>query len=178
MKTLEAGINMLVDAGFGDEIREVKDRLWGKDAQSQRDQAFNRAFESALKSLPDHALLDNRIFQEEVVSALLDPMNGFNPQAAAKLFLQKHPHHTLALKRFFSALENQLLIDEYWGELLTRYQTVRFQENVQQTLEKRGLPTNDRLLIQHVIATGGSGVAIGTGAKAVGRGGVLIEGSV
>jgi len=103
VKTLEAGIALLMEVGLGDELRDLKNRLLGKDEQSLRDHAFNEAYETALEALPEHELLDDRSFQEEVVESLLDPLHGFDVQAAAQTWLSRHPQHTLALRRFFSA---------------------------------------------------------------------------
>jgi formylglycine-generating enzyme required for sulfatase activity len=176
-KTLEAGLNTLIEAGFGKDVRALKEGLFGQDAQSKRERAFNLAFETALQTLPEHALLDDPAFQEEVVNALLDPQNGFNPQAAAQKFIQENPQQTRHLKRFFNILEGHLLADEDWGELLTRYQEVRFREDVLATLARRGLPTGERPAIQHLIATEGSALTMG-GGDAVAAGGILIKGGV
>jgi formylglycine-generating enzyme required for sulfatase activity/tRNA A37 threonylcarbamoyladenosine biosynthesis protein TsaE len=187
--TIETSLGLLAEVGFGDAARDLRDKLLNTE-QKKRVAALDTAFESALQASANSAiapLLKQRAFQEEVVRALLDPMEGFNIQAAAETWDEKFPEHAVPLRRFFNTLQNNLLADSIWGPVLERYQSLRFQQDVRQALQQRKLPESDVTLVKAVSQAaeqyratlhGGGAIAQGPGAKAVGEGGILIEGSV
>ncbi len=187
--TIETSLGLLAEVGFGDAARDLRDKLLNTD-QKKRVAALDTAFESALQASADSAiapLLKQRAFQEEVVRALLDPLEGFNIQAAAETWGEKFPEHAIPLRRFFNTLQNNLLADSIWGPVLERYQSLRFQQDVRQALQQRKLPESDVTLVKAVSQAaepyratlhGGGAIAQGPGAKAVGEGGILVEGDV
>ena len=187
--TIETSLGLLAEVGFGDAARDLRDKLLKTD-QKKRIAALESAFESALQASADSAvapLLKHRPFQEEVVRALLNPLEGFNIQAAAETWSEKFPEHAIPLRRFFNTLQNNLLADSIWGPVLERYQSLRFQLDVRQALQERKLPESDVTLVKAVSQAaepyratlhGGGAIAQGAGANAVGEGGILIEGSV
>ncbi len=82
---LEAGLGLLAEAGFGDEVRGLKERLTGGDKKARR-KAFDRAFQRAIEAAGEEnirPLLEQRPFQEAVISGLLDPETGFVLRAVA-----------------------------------------------------------------------------------------------
>ena len=186
--TIETGLGLLAEVGFGDSIRDFRES-WLKTDQKKRNAALEDAFARASKTSADAeiaGLLEHRPFQEEVIRALLDPLNGFNPQAVAEYWGEKFPEHVIALRKFFNALQNILLADPIWGPVLDRYQNIRFRQDVRQALESRNLPVSDALLVRAVSQAaesyratlqGSGAIAQGTNAKAVGAGGVLVEGN-
>ncbi len=190
--TLEAGLGLIAEAGFGDAARQLRDRLLKTD-EKKRLSALNNAWQAALTaadSLEFRELLEHRPFQEEVVSGLVDPIGGFDIQAAAHDWEERLPRHALALRRFFNALQNAILADEIWGPVLERYQELRYRQDVQQALAARGQPADDRSLVKQVsvqifgdantylaTATNGGVIAQGSDAIAVGTGGVVVQGN-
>ncbi|MBN2548482.1 MAG: SUMF1/EgtB/PvdO family nonheme iron enzyme, partial [Anaerolineales bacterium] len=177
---LEAGLSLLLEAGFGDEARALKARLTKKD-EAKRRAAIEKALQQAAQRSGEQALnplLAHRPFQEEVVAALMDPSGGFDLQAASRDWAQRLPDHDLALRRFFRAFEHALMEDETLGPLLERYQNLRYRQDVQAALKERHLPANDRLLVPSLSAQlHGLGVIVqGSGNTVVGPGGLLVQG--
>jgi len=175
---LEAALGLLAEAGFGDEARSLKERLSGRGEKARR-AALDRAFESAACAAGEESLarlLDHPPFREAVVAGLLDPVQGFDLQAAAGVWGEKLPARAPALRRFFSVLENALLADEIWGPVLKRYQDLRFRQDVLAALREHRLDVpprewvsalNARLTGRGAVAQGGS-VAAGAAGLAVG----------
>ncbi len=175
---LEAGLSLLAEAGFGDEARDLKERLTKRGERERRaafELAFNQAAGAAGESL--QPLLEHRPFREAVIAGLLDPVQGFDLQSAAGAWGERLPAHAQALRRFFSVLENALLADESWGPVLERYQALRFRQEALAALRQRGLDVPPRELVMRLSAKlSGSGglaqgrsVAAGAGGVAVGR---------
>ncbi|MEI7849578.1 MAG: NACHT domain-containing protein, partial [Chloroflexota bacterium] len=187
--TIETSLGLLAEVGFGDAAHGVREKLFKTD-EKKRTSALEMAFESALQASADSEiapLLTQPAFQEEVVRALLDPLEGFNIQSVAAIWGEKSPEHRIPLRRFFNSLQNSLLSDPIWGPVLDRYQNLRFQQDVRIALDARQLPASDAALVTAVskaaepyraILRGDGAIAQGTGAKAVGVGGILVEGSV
>jgi hypothetical protein len=177
---LEAGLGLLLEAGFGKEVHDLKERLTKSDVARRRN-AIDKALQAAIQRAGDPALqtlLAHRPFQEEVVNALMDPTDGFDLQAACRDWIEKLPAHELALSRFFRAFENVLLDDDVLGPILVRYQDLRYRQEVQAVLRERQLPANDRQLVKSLSAVlHGSGVIVqGSGNTVVGPGGTLVQG--
>ncbi len=187
--TIETGLGLLAEAGLGDSVREVRNK-WLKTDEKKRRAALDKAFAAAISACADpeiEPLLNHRPFQEEVVRALLDPLQGFNVQSVQDYWGEKFPEHALALRRFFNTLQNTLLTDPLWGPVLERYQNLRFQQDVRQALEDHQLPASDVVLVRAIsqtlepyraVLSGDGAIAQGPGAKAVGAGAVLVEGSL
>ncbi len=185
--TMEAGLGLLTEIGLEDTVRDVREQLLKTNAK-KRARALQKAFDAAVRIAGDpeiQPLLEHRPFQEEVVRALLDPLRGFDVQSLAAYWGEKFPEHALALRKFFNALQNTLLLDANWGAVLTRYQELRFQKEVREALQARRLPLTDGVLVQAVSQSleryraeldGNGAIAQGPGAKAVGAGGTLVEG--
>ncbi|RLC93385.1 MAG: hypothetical protein DRI77_11980 [Chloroflexi bacterium] len=179
---LEAGLGLLAEAGFGDEIRDLKERLT-KGTERARLAAFDRAFEQAVQAAGEERLrplLDHQPFREAVVAGLLDPVQGFDLQAAVEKWEGRlTPAYAPGLRRFFSALENALLADETWGPLLERYQALRFRQDVLDALQARKLDVPPRQLVSTLNAQlTGSGAIVQAGGVAAGEGGVAVGGDV
>jgi len=180
--TMEAGLGFLAEVGFGDPARDLRDRLLKTD-EKKRQKSLAQAFDRAVAAASDDSiapLLEHRPFQEEVVKALLDPMGGFDVQSVAQFWGERFPEHVIPLRRFFNTLQNALLEDKTWGEILERYQALRFRQEVQKALQERQLPTSDVPVIRALSANlkGDGAIAQGDGAIAVGAGGVYIGGDV
>jgi hypothetical protein len=179
--TLEAGLGLLAEAGFGEEIRGLKERLTGRSARA-RQVAFDRAFEAAVARAGEHSLrplLNSAYFRDAVITGLLDPVQGFDVQAAVEVWEDQLPAHAPALRRFFSALESALLADEHWGPILERYQAVRFQSDVLDVLRKRNLDLPSRELVSTLDARlSGDGAIAQEGGVAAGARGVAVGGNV
>ena len=109
---LEAGLGLLAEVGLGDEARALKERL-SKRGEREKSAAFDGAFGRAagtIKGDPElQELLDHRPFREAVIAGLLDPLQGFDLEAAAGEWGEKLPARAPGLRRFFSALESSLL---------------------------------------------------------------------
>jgi formylglycine-generating enzyme required for sulfatase activity len=179
---LEAGLGVLAEVGFGDEVHALKERLT-KRSEKERQAAFDRAFDQAVQAAGEESirpLLGHQPFREAVVAGLLDPEQGFDVQAAAEVWGNKLPSHARALRRFFSMLENALLANEIWGPLLDRYQELRFRGDVLEALRKRNLDVPSYKLVSTLNAqlTSSGAIAQGPGAVAAGAGGVAVGGDV
>ena len=175
---LGAGLSLITEAGFGTEIRDLKDGLTDATERKRRE-SFERAFGWAREVSDDavlRPLLEHRPFQEEVVRALLDPAQGFNVQAVAADWQDRLPQHGRALRQFFTHLEEHLLADETWGPILTRFQEWRFRDDVLQALRARHqdipvqqivhdeslrLTGSGAMAADHSVAAGAGGVAVG-----------------
>lgn len=180
--TIETGLGFLAEVGFGDAARDLRDRLLKTDEKKRRS-ALEQAFDSASMAASDQSiesLLAYRPFQEEVIKALLDPVSGFDVQALAQFWGDRFPEHVIPLRRFFNTLQNTLLADEVWGDVLERYQFLRFRQEVQKALQERNLPMSDAPVVRMLSARleGDGAIAQGEGAIAVGKGGVYIGGNV
>jgi hypothetical protein len=150
IESLKTGIDILAQAGFKDRVKDLLDRLTGAH-EKKLQQAFTQAYQKAVESGGDEALkplLKHQPFQEEIVTALLDPVTGFNVDAAREAWGEKLPEHAPALRRFFSALKKTLTGDETWGPLLERYQDLRMEEAVQQGVAQQGLPVTEREVVR------------------------------
>ncbi|NPA93219.1 MAG: NACHT domain-containing protein, partial [Chloroflexi bacterium] len=185
--TIEAMLGLLAEIGLGDAGDDLRERFLHTDAK-KRSRALQKAFDAAMAAADDPEIQDflaSSSFREEVVRALLDPMRGFDLQSLQAQWGERLPEHALAVRRFFNALQNALLADEIWGPILSRYQELRFQKTVRDALEARQLPLTDEMLVRSVNQAltryqaelhGNGAVAEGEGAKAVGSGGMLVEG--
>lgn len=152
--TIETGLAFLVEAGFGDAARDLRDRLLKTD-QKKRGHAFQQALNKAIQASMDETiqpLLEHRPFQEAVVKALLDPVGGMDFQAVAQNWGDKFPEHVIPLRRFFNSLQNSLLEDDTWGPILERYQTLRLRQDVRKALSERNLPVSDAPVVQKISA--------------------------
>jgi formylglycine-generating enzyme required for sulfatase activity len=178
---LEAGLGLIAEAGFGDAIRDLKDRLTNATERKRRE-SFERAFAQARKVLDDAMLtplLEHRPFQEAVVSGLLDPEQGFSVQAVADDWQDRLPKHALSLRKFFNALERLLWADDTWGPILERFHEQRVRDDVQQALKTHGLELSPGAVVQRVNAVlTGSGAIATEGGTAAGAGGVAVGGNV
>jgi formylglycine-generating enzyme required for sulfatase activity len=179
---LEAGLSLLAEAGFGDEVRDLKERLTKRTEKARR-AAFDRAFDGAVQAAGEGSLgplLDHQPFREAVIAGLLDPETGFDLKALADEWGQQLPAHARSLRRFFSTLENALLADGTWGALLDRYHELRFRGDVLAALQERHLDVPPRHMVSALNAqlTGNGAIAQGPGAAAAGAGGVAVGGDV
>ncbi len=179
---LEAGLGLLAEAGFGDQIRDLKARLTRKDQKVLR-AAFERAFDNAMQAAGEESLrplLEHQPFREAVIAGLLDPAQGLDVQTAAEVWGEQLPAHARALRRFFSTLENALSIDPTWGPMLDRYQELRFRQDVLEVLRRRDLDVPARQIVSTLSAhlVGDGAIAQGEGAVAAGAGGIAVGGDV
>jgi len=164
--TLETAIGLLAEVGFGDELRDLKARL-AKSNERKRQAAFDVAFAKAKRALPDEAvqaLLNHRPFQEAIINGLLDPVTGFDVQAAATEWIEKYPEWARPLRRFFDALDNALLEDSEWGPVLERFHELRARRETQAALKERQLDLAPREITRQVFNTlsvGAGGIAAG-----------------
>lgn len=179
---LETGLGLLAEVGFGDEARELKERLTKRGEKARR-AAFDQAFHQAVEAAGDEnlkPLLEHQPFREAVIAGLLDPEKGFELEAAAEEWGQQLPVHARTLRRFFSALENALMLDETWGPVLDRYQELLFWDDVVDALRQRQLDVPPRQVVSMLNAqlVGGGAIAQGAGAVAANGGSIGIGGSV
>jgi len=185
--TIEAMLGLLAEVGLGEALRDLREAWAHTDARRRR-RALEQALRQATQAAQDEEvrlLLEHRPFQEEVVRALLDPERPFDVRALAEHWGARFPQHAPALQRFFVALQNALLADATWGPVLARYQTLRWQEEVQKALREHALPTEATLVpaVARALSAyqarleGDGAIAQGTGAKAVGPRGVSIGGA-
>ncbi|MCP4691264.1 MAG: hypothetical protein GY859_24675, partial [Desulfobacterales bacterium] len=177
-----AGLGLIGEAGFGDELGAIKKRL-GKESEASRGKAFKqvlrRASENAgLKEMDSHLTHDP--FREALVAGLLDPIAGFDIRSASGIYKDELPAHALALSRFFSTLRDGLLCDEAWGPLLNGYQELRFRPDVLEKLQAMNIEIPAAELVPTLNANldGDGAIAQGRGAAAVGKRGVYITGDV
>jgi formylglycine-generating enzyme required for sulfatase activity/energy-coupling factor transporter ATP-binding protein EcfA2 len=180
--TIETGLGFLAEVGFGDKARDLRDHLLKTDEKKRRN-ALEQAFNNASAVASDETiepLLAHRPFQEEVIKALLDPFGGLDIQALAQFWGDRFPEHVIPLRRFFNTLQNTLLADGVWGDILERYQSMRFRQDVQKALQERNLPVSDAPVVRALSAKleGDGAIAQGEGAIAVGKGGMYIGGNV
>ncbi|MGH8068220.1 MAG: SUMF1/EgtB/PvdO family nonheme iron enzyme [Candidatus Entotheonellia bacterium] len=178
---LEAGLGLIAEAGFGDAIHDLKDRLTNATERKRRE-SFERAFAQARKVIDDAVLtplLEHRPFQEAVVSGLLDPEQGFSVQAVADDWQDRLPKHALSLRKFFNTLERLLWADDTWGPILERFHEQRVRDEVQQALKAQRLDLTPGAVVQRVSAAlTGSGAIATEGGTAAGAGGVAVGGNV
>jgi len=180
---LQAALGLLAEAGFGDEVRTLKERLT-KQPQRARQEAFARAFDAAAGAAGAERvrpLLEHPPFREAVIAGLMDPGRGFDLQGGVKGWEERlPPAYIPALRRFFNALEGRLLADETWGPVLERYQELRFREDVLKALRERQMDVPAGDLVAHMDAAlvGAGAIAQGEGARAIGARGILVEGDV
>ncbi|HXH09011.1 MAG TPA: hypothetical protein VNP04_04480 [Alphaproteobacteria bacterium] len=178
---LEAGLGLLAEAGFDDEIGGLQDRLF-KTTERQRREALECALARAREAVGDNAItppLEHRPFLNEVVQALLDPNEPLDLEAVTQDWQVRLSTHRQALEKFFEALEQQLLLDDIWGPIPEHFRRKRFQRDVIQALRAHNLEHSSRELVHRVSAhLSGSG-AIGLwGGVAAGAGGVAVGGNV
>ncbi|MFZ1553392.1 MAG: hypothetical protein WAV53_18520, partial [Anaerolineae bacterium] len=177
---LEATLSLLAEAGFGDAVRDLKDRLARTDAR-QRRAALERAMADAITTVADpdlRPLLEHRPFQEDIVTALLDQEHPLDMQAAAALFGDRFPAHRFGLRRFFTAFQTNLLQDKLWGPILERVQEFRYRTDMQQALESRGLAAASLVQRLNATVTGPGAAAQGDHPVAAGALGVAVGGDV
>jgi hypothetical protein len=180
-KAIEVGVGLIAEAGFGDEIRDLKDRLTNATERKRRS-SFEEAFVLARKAIDDAVLmpsLEHRPFQEEVVRAPLDPEQGFNVRAVSADWQGRLPKHALTLQKFFRALEGALQADDTWGPILGRFQEQRLRDEVQEALATKGLELPPCAAVQRVSAalTGSGAVAVDR-SVAAGAGGIANAGVI
>ena len=109
---LEAGFGLLAEVGFGDELRDSKERLTRREDKTRR-VAFERAFKQAVQAAGENSLrplLEHQPFRAAVITSLLDPTQPFDPQAAAEVWGEALPAHARALQKFFRLLVSGLNI--------------------------------------------------------------------
>jgi hypothetical protein len=180
--SIETALGLLAEIGLGDSAKNLRER-WNRSDEKDRRVRLQQAYQRAIQAASDEQvtqLLEERSIQENVVKALLDPVEGFDLQAAAAHWGQEFPQHAPALRRFFNTLQNILLEDDLWGPILERYQTLRYQQSVQEELKDKQLPASEQRLVRSLSATlhGEGAIAQGKGSRAVGARGTLIEGDV
>lgn len=180
---LEAGLGLIAEVGFGDEARALRDRL-RQTPERQRQEAFANAVQKAADAVKEpglDALLRHAPFQEQVISALLDPEQGLDLDAVAAAWQEKLPVHRLALRRFFNSLENALVADSVWGPLLERYYELRFhKEEVGRGLAERRLDIPTPQLVRQLNAQliGSGAIAQDQGVAASGSRAIAVGGNV
>jgi formylglycine-generating enzyme required for sulfatase activity len=89
--------------------------------QKQLRQDFEHAWTAAVTGKYEDSLrplLAHRPFQESIAAGLLDPIEGFNVEAARAVWQDQFPGHERDLKTFFHNLEKILLRDPHWQPLL------------------------------------------------------------
>ena len=149
---LEAGFGLMAEAGFGDAIRALKDRLTSATERRRRD-ALERAFARAREAVGDDPikpLLEPRPFCEEIVKTLLDPRSGFDVEAVGEVWQDCPPQHDRALRQYFSHLETGLFADDTWGPILDRFQALRHRKEVSQALQARNLDIPAQKVVHEV----------------------------
>ncbi|MGD9099060.1 MAG: NACHT domain-containing protein, partial [Anaerolineae bacterium] len=179
---LEASLGVLAEAGFGDEVRGLKERLTKRGEKARRG-AFEGAYRQAVEAAGEEnlrLLLEHRPFQEKVITGLLDPETGFDLQAVATEQEDGlSPAQTRALRRFFATLENALLADETWGPLLERFQDLRFRRDVTEALQERRLDVPTVRLVSTVSAQlDGPGTVAQDHSLAAGERGIVVGGKI
>jgi formylglycine-generating enzyme required for sulfatase activity len=174
---LEAGLSLLAEVGFGDELRTLRAN-WARTEERQRRHAFNQAWLAATEAANDVSLiglLQHRPFQEEVVARLLDPTQGPDLPAIAASYGELLPAQARALRRFFTALETALLDDGIWGPPIERFQEMRHRRNVEQALAERNAALSAHELVHRLSAhLEGTGAIAQDGSVAAGAGGVAV----
>jgi len=146
---LEVGVELLAESGFGDQVHELKEQLAD---HTKRDHwaACNRALDQAVKDIGDERmrlLLNHRPFRDAVVTGLLDPVQGFDLQAAAKVWGNQLLILAPILRRFFSVLESALLADETLGALLAHYRSLRYRQDVLEAMRELRLDVPSQELV-------------------------------
>jgi formylglycine-generating enzyme required for sulfatase activity len=167
---ISAVVKIAADAGLGELAHELHDRLKPSD-ETLRKTAFEQAYKSAVNALGDSAgelekTLDHRPFQEALAAAILDPASGLDLKAVSSEWQEKLPAYAPALKRFFLKLHDALMRDEYWGEILSRFEAIRDAEPLNEKLDLSGLVRqvsleihgNAAVAIDHSIAVAPGGV--------------------
>jgi formylglycine-generating enzyme required for sulfatase activity len=152
--TISTAVDLLVQLGFGDSIKELRERITNK-PEKARQTAFNKAYQAALDKLGSAderllSLLNHKPFQEEVVRGLLDLNNPFDWKTASLGWGELLPEQAAGLRKFYYILEMALTDDDTWGPILARYRSLRSQPEAQEALQKRGWPDSDQKLIQQV----------------------------
>lgn len=177
---LEATLSLLAEAGFGDAVHDLKNRLARTDAR-RRQAALEAAMAAAITTVADpdlRLLLEHPPFQADVVTALLDPEHPLDMQAAAALFGDRFPAHRLGLRRFFTAFQTNLLQDKLWGPILERVQEFRYRADMQQALESRDLAAASLVQRLNAAVSGPGAAAQGDHPVAAGALGVAVGGDV
>jgi formylglycine-generating enzyme required for sulfatase activity len=108
-------LDLLLTSGY-----EKAKNLTRSDEKQLR-QAFERAWTAAAAGKYADSLLPllaHRPFQQAIVTGLLDPIEGFNVEAARAVWQNQFPDHERDLKAFFLTLEKILLRDSHWQPLL------------------------------------------------------------
>ncbi len=176
-----AGLSLAAEVGFGEKARSLKKTL--TDTEKARDKAFQQIFSKAeavvgRDNLAD--LLGHDPFRQAVVTGLLDPVTGFDPESARDICGENFPLRVRAINRFFYTLETELLQDSVWGPMLERYQKIRFQKEVLDALRQKQIDVSEGDMVSTLSAhlDGSGAIAQGDGAVAVGEGGVYIGGDI
>ena len=169
---LEVSLGLIASVGFEEEVRQLKE-AWLHTTEKKRRRALEAAVDTAVKSTNFSAispLLHEAWFQEEIVTALLDPVHGFDVNKVAEKWESQLPSsHKLELRRFFTRLETILLGDDAWGPILQRFQELRFRQDVAAALETRNpLAADTERIVREVRVelTGSGGVAVEGGVAA------------
>ncbi len=175
---LEAGLSLIAEVGFRDAAEKIKRQVTQVDCNQLRDLVNTAAQQSNVAALLP--LLAHAPFQEEVVSALLDPTLELDLAALAAGFGDRLPAQRDDLRRFFENLENVLTQDAAWGPILERYSALRQRRDVQRALQAQNLAVPTRELVGKLSAnlTGAGGLAQGDHAVAAGAGGIAVGGDV
>ena len=115
------GLEATADARGQQLIKGLEDKA----RQKTLEQAAQSAAQKSGIEGPLQKLIQHRPFQEEVVRALLDPVKGFDLEAATRDWSEKFPEYTLGLRKYFNTLQNILGMDEYWSAVIEHYQKMR-----------------------------------------------------
>jgi len=175
---LEVGLGLIATVGFEDEARQLKENLLHTSEKRKRE-ALQKAIDRAVKATGFSVispLLHEPWFQDEIVTALLDPVHGFDVNKIAERWENQLPSHKVYLRRFFNTLETILLGDDVWGPILQRYQELRFRQDVVSALDARNpAATQTERIVREVHAElKGSGAIAQDGSVAAGERGQAV----
>jgi len=149
--SIEAALGLLADSAFADDSRKIINNLTKKD-EKERKARFQNAIDRATANVQNNnikELLNHRPFQEEIAAGLLEKNQRFDFKRLQKNWEQELALEESELVDFFTALQNQLSTDDYWGPVLSHYQNLRFREDVVAEFERRKAPAAAHDLIHN-----------------------------
>jgi len=155
-EAIKTGLGALVSAGLGRPAKDLLERLSGGEAK-KHSQALEQAYQAAAQAFGAGEavgrLLRHEPFRREVLTRLLDPASAVDVDAIAAKWSDDLPPQRRALQNFFTRLEDALLRDPYWGEIIERYQNLRAGKEAQSALRAHGLPVTEREVVTQVFNT-------------------------
>jgi len=155
-EAIKTGLGTLVSAGLERPAKDLLERLSGGEAKkhSQRlEQAYQAAAQAFGAGEAVGRLLRHEPFRREVLTRLLDPASAVDVDAIAAQWSDDLPPQRRALQNFFARLEDALLRDPYWGEIIERYQNLRAGKEAQSALRAHGMPVTEREVVTQVFNT-------------------------